>query len=147
MVSPFPIQKLQPQNPLTACGHNFIAISIACLSDPIGFDGSRWNLYEYVKGSTCQYKDTTGLKIGGPPPPPLPPASGGMTCSAARDAWQNCFRRKCKNVFAQPRRVMTTEPTIVVPAVDDCQRPLPLCWVSLSLKEEVTIDFMSGAGQ
>jgi hypothetical protein len=34
-----------------------------CSKDPIGYEGSRWNLYGYVKGSPILYLDPTGLKL------------------------------------------------------------------------------------
>ena len=64
--------------------------------DPIGYDGSQWNLYEYVNGMPIRYVDPEGKKkwwwiffpwmwgCGGPPPytvgPPTPPGTPPLGC-------------------------------------------------------------------
>lgn len=40
-----------------------------CSRDPIGYEGSPWNLYEYVFGSPVKWVDPSGLRTGAPPRP------------------------------------------------------------------------------
>ena len=34
----------------------------SCSKDPIGFEGSKWNLYQYVEGRSLAAQDPSGLK-------------------------------------------------------------------------------------
>jgi RHS repeat-associated protein len=54
--------------------------------DPMGFEGSAWNLYEYANSSPCIFIDPDGYKfINGPP------------CSACLQQWTACEVANLKN--------------------------------------------------
>jgi len=50
--------------------------------DPIGFDGSKWCLYEYVGSNSTGHTDPTGLQAA----PPPRPAGHGHFCGPTRAA-------------------------------------------------------------
>jgi RHS repeat-associated protein len=61
-------QRFDPESGLMLYRHRYYhpVIGTFCSKDPIGFEGSRWNLFEYVLGSPLNYVDHLGLGPGWP---------------------------------------------------------------------------------
>lgn len=101
-------RELDPETGLQLNRHRFYASWLGrwATRDPIGYEGSEWNLYEYLNSNAIGGVDPLGMKYGSPNPGhprPVPPGqeSAGKACSHLPEDCNIC----CAKKFPLPSRV------------------------------------------